>query len=232
MNEDNMLCSSCGAAIKEGDHFCSKCGLVVSVTPDTAVPPPLPTLTPPGIVPGNVAPPPVPGSLIPPLPPATNSNPSIPQPPAGQERVISVVSKITLKTGVFSSELYHLAVTDQRLIFARQTKEMQAADAQHAREQAKQQGKNLFGKIGAQISAGSGEKYLGMAPEVIMNEDPQNFAVPLAEVTKINTYHGDFEDNSPDTMELITITGKWKFQINNYYKVQQQLKEVLGSKVH
>jgi predicted component of type VI protein secretion system len=108
---------------------------------------------------------------------------------------------------------------------------MQAADVQRAREQAKQQGKNLLGQIGAQLSTGSGEKYLDMSPELIMNETPQNFAIPLEEVTRINTYHADFEDNSPDMMEVITLSKKWKFQISNYYKVQQQLKEVLGTKV-
>lgn len=219
MIEHSQLCPSCGAEIKESDRFCSNCGRVVTLEPSAVVPPPIPIPPIPVSSPVNSVPPPIPNMQIPPTP------------PANQERVISVVGKISLKTSVFSSDLYHLAITEKRLIFARQTKEMQAEDVQRAREKAKQQGKNLLGQIGAQISTGSGEKYLEMPPDLILNENPQNFAIPLEEVTRINTYHADFDDNSPDTMDVITLSGKWKFQISNYYKVQQQLKEVLGPKV-
>jgi len=50
-------------------------------------------------------------------------------------------------------------------------------------------------------------------------------------VVKVSTHHGDFEDNSPDTMEIKTTTQKLKFNISNHYSVDKQLKEVLGSKV-
>lgn len=221
MNEHSQLCPSCGTAINEGDLFCAKCGHALTTEPSVSTPPPIPIPPLPGSILVNTAPPPIPSEQVPLQPPAV-----------GQERVICVVGKITLKTGVFSSDLYHLAVTEKRLIFARQTKEMQAADVQHAREQAKQQGKNLFGQIGAQISTGSSEKYLAMAPELIMNEHPQNFSIPLEEITRINAYHADFEDNSPDMMEVITPARKWRFQISNGYRVKQQLKTLLGSKVH
>ncbi len=219
MIDHSQKCPSCGAEIRENDQLCAKCGHIVTRDPSTIVPPPIPIPPLPGSIPAKNVPPPIPNIQIPPTPPAS------------QERAICVVGKVSLKTGVFSSDLYHMVITEKRLIFARQTKEMQTADAQRAREKAKQQGKNLLGQIGAQISTGSGEKYLVMAPDLILSENPQNFAIPLDEVIRINTYHAGFDDNSPDTMEVITPLGNWKFQIANYYKVQQQLKEVLGSKV-
>jgi len=100
------------------------------------------------------------------------------------ENVICVIGKVTRKTGIFSADLYHLVITDRRLIFARQTKEMQSSDVQ-----------------------------------------------PLEQVLKINTYQGDFEDNGPDSMEVITPTEKYKFLIANYFNTQKQLKAVLGIKV-
>lgn len=219
MTNHNHKCPSCGAEMGESEQFCAKCGNFVTQEPPTITPPPIPIPPPPGSMPAYSVPPPIPNIVVPPTPPAS------------QERVIDIVSKVSLKTGVFSSDLYHLVITEKRLIFARQTKEMQAEDIQNAREKAKQQGKNLLGQIGAQISTGSGEKYLKMAPESIISEHPQNFAIPMEEITRINTYHAGLDDNSPDTMEVITPSGKWKFQTSNYYKVQQQLKEVLGPKV-
>lgn len=72
--------------------------------------------------------------------------------------------------------------------------------------------------------------YMRQAPEVSLAENPVNFEIPLEELVKVNTYKGDFDDNTPDTMDLITASQKMRFQISNYYKVQKQLKEILGHK--
>ena len=169
----------------------------------------------------------------PPAPsPAAVHMENLPPAPPAPDQVVTVIGMVTKKTGMFSSELYHLAITGKRLVFALQTKEMQNRDVAGAREEAKQQGKNFFGQIGAQMSTRSGEKYLGMSPDLILAENPQNFAIDLEDVLKISIYHGDFEDNSPDSMEIKTKSQKLKFNISNYYNVEKQLKAVLGSKVH
>jgi hypothetical protein len=142
-----------------------------------------------------------------------------------------VIGMVTMRTGMFSSDLYHMVVTDRRLIFARQTKEMQSADVNNARERAKQEGKGFFGQIGAQMGTRSGDKYLAIAPNLILTENAQNFSIDLNQVTKIATYHADFEDNSPDTMEVITPGQKYKFNIQNAYNVERELKQFLGQKV-
>jgi hypothetical protein len=72
---------------------------------------------------------------------------------------------------------------------------------------------------------------LKLAPDLILAQNPQNFAFPLDEVRKINTYQAGMDDSSPDTMEVLTNSDKLKFEISNYYKVQKQLKELLGTKV-
>jgi hypothetical protein len=172
-------------------------------------------------------------ATAPPPPTATPVNvEGLPPAPPAPDQVITVIGMVTKKTGMFSSELYHLVITDQRLVFALQTKEMQNRDIAYAREGAKQQGKNVFGHIGAQMSTRSGEKYLGVSPDLILAENPQNFAIDLRDVVKISIFHGDFEDNSPDSMEIKTTSQKLKFNISNHYNVEKQIKAVLGSKVH
>jgi hypothetical protein len=72
--------------------------------------------------------------------------------------------------------------------------------------------------------------YMKQAPDVSLAENPVNFQIPLEELVKVNTYKGVFDDNTPDMMDVTTATQKMRFQISNYYKVQKQLKEVLGHK--
>ena len=66
------------------------------------------------------------------------------------------------------------------------------------------------------------------SPDITLAQNPLNFSIPLENVRKIATYQADFESNEPDTLEVITATEQLKFFISNYYKVQKQLKEVLG----
>ncbi len=239
--DTSSQCPVCGNPLKPEDHFCPACGRPISVTLST--PPPVPVVTPPPFVPPplSITPPPPPYPMAPeaanaPAPPAPSPAAvhmeGLPPAPPAPDQVVTVIGMVTKKTGMFSSELYHLAITGKRLVFALQTKEMQNRDVAGAREEAKQQGKNFFGQIGAQMSTRSGEKYLGMSPDLILAENPQNFAINLEDVLKISIYHGDFEDNSPDSMEIKTISQKLKFNISNYYNVEKQLKAVLGSKVH
>lgn len=217
-------CPACGNPIKPEDRFCPACGRPAAVAGGT--PPPVPPVgTPP------VIPPPLYAASSPPPAPLT-APAGYPPPAPAAEQVVSVIGMVTKKTGLFSSDLYHLVITNQRLIFALQTKEMQSQDVKNAREQAKQQGKGFFGQVGAQMSTRSGDKYLGFAPHLILAENPQNFAVDLAEVVKISTYHADIEDNAPDTLEIKTIAQNMKFSISNAYNVEKQLKAVLGAKVH
>jgi len=55
--------------------------------------------------------------------------------------------------------------------------------------------------------------------------------VDLSQVVKVSVFHGDSEDNSPDSMEIKTTSEKMKFIISNAFGVEKQLKQVLGAKV-
>lgn len=211
-------CPACGTILPGDARFCSSCGRPVEIPP--TAPPPLPQTQPIPVVRPTFTPPAVPAA-IPVIPPA-----SLPS-----EQVVSVIGMVTRKTGLFSSELYHMVITDKRLIFALQTKEMQTNDVNQARQEAKKQGKNLFGQIGAQMSTRTGEKYMGVAPDSILAENPKNFSVDLSQVVKVSVFHGDSEDNSPDSMEIKTTSEKMKFIISNAFGVEKQLKQVLGAKV-
>lgn len=254
LTPEARFCPVCGKPVSANAPIPPPLPITPPAQATPAIPPPGQPFPP--IVPPVQATPaiPPPGQPFPPIAPPVQSTPAIPppgqpfppvappiQPPAAgiappsiplsSEKVLCVIGMVTKKTGVFSSDLYHMVVTDRRLIFARQTKEMQSADVNRAREQAKQAGKGVFGQIGAQMGTRHGDKYLSVAPDLILRENPQNFAIDLNQVTKIATYHADFEDNSPDTMEVITPGQKYKFNIQNAYNVERELKQYLGQKV-
>lgn len=217
------ICPLCGAALKKDAKFCVKCGQPV-VPQQPAIPPISPSVQhqgPPIIPPVPVPPTNPPAPAIPPASPAL----------ANSEQVLCVIGMVNKKTGLFTSILYHMVVTNTRLIFAVQTKEMQKQDASNAREQAKQAGKNVFSQIGAQMASRSGDKYLGMGPSSILVENPQNYSIPLEQLKVIETYSGDFEDNSPDTMIVKTFSDKTTFNIQNATGVNRELKGILGNKV-
>jgi len=62
-------------------------------------------------------------------------------------------------------------------------------------------------------------------------ENPANFAIPLDQLQGIVVYHTAFEDSSPDSMEVKTLSNKMTFLINDAYRVGQNLKKVLGNLV-
>jgi hypothetical protein len=72
--------------------------------------------------------------------------------------------------------------------------------------------------------------YLHQDPALTLAENPVNFAIPMEQLVKIETYSAGMDDSTPDYMIVITPAQKMRFNIRNYYKVQKQLKEVLGSR--
>ena len=68
-------------------------------------------------------------------------------------------------------------------------------------------------------------------PNLSLAENPANFAIPLDQVKAIEVYRAGFEDSSPDSMTVKTLSDKMTFLINDAYRVSQNLKKVLGSLV-
>ncbi|MDP3720992.1 MAG: hypothetical protein Q8R09_00915 [Anaerolineaceae bacterium] len=73
--------------------------------------------------------------------------------------------------------------------------------------------------------------YMRQDPNLSLTENPANFTIALDQVQAIEIYRSDFEDNSPDNMIIKTLSDKMTFQINDAYRVSQNLKKVLGSLV-
>lgn len=71
--------------------------------------------------------------------------------------------------------------------------------------------------------------YSRQDPNLSLAENPANFAIPLDQVLAIEVYRGDFEDSSPDSMTIKTMSDKLTFLINDSYRVGQNLKKVLGN---
>ena len=76
----------------------------------------------------------------------------------------------------------------------------------------------------------NGIDYLKRDPALSLAENPANFEIPLQQLVKIETYSAGMDDSSPDYMIVISDTQKLRFNIKNYYKVQRQLKAILGNK--
>lgn len=73
--------------------------------------------------------------------------------------------------------------------------------------------------------------YMHQNPDLSLAENPANFDIPLNYLQCIEIYKGDFESSSPDTMVVKTLSDKMTFMINDAYRVGQNLKKILGSKV-
>ena len=139
-----------------------------------------------------------PESVPPPLPSAPP--PFMPPPPPPQaENVLTVIDKVSQKTGIFSKQTYRMLVTNTRLIFVLQVKN----NVDYTRQDA----------------------------SLSLAENPANFAIPLDQVQAIEVYRAGFEDSSPDSMTVKTLSDKMTFLINDAYRVSQNLKKVLGNLV-
>ncbi|PKO00058.1 MAG: hypothetical protein CVU42_04770 [Chloroflexi bacterium HGW-Chloroflexi-4] len=71
--------------------------------------------------------------------------------------------------------------------------------------------------------------YMHQDPNLSLSENPTNFAISLDQVQAIEVYRAGFEDSSPDSMVIKTLSEKISFQINDAYRVGQNLKKILGS---
>ena len=76
----------------------------------------------------------------------------------------------------------------------------------------------------------NGIDYLHKDPSLSLAENPANFEIPLQALVRIETYSAGMDDSSPDYIIVISDGQKLRFNIKNYYKVQRQLKEILGNK--
>lgn len=137
------------------------------------------------------------------------------------EGVIGIIPNARIKTGMFSTKMYTLVFTNQRLILAEATKDLVNAQIEQARAAAKAQGGGFFAQWGAQLKSGFrfGQHYLGMPPGAILAETPGNGALAPADVRELKierkTRNAASDDGFEQDFLKITIeatTGKHVFE--------------------
>jgi hypothetical protein len=137
------------------------------------------------------------------------------------ERVVAVIGNLTEVAGFMGvkSKTYTLVITDQRLIFARLTKERMNAIVAQARDEAKAAGKGFFGQWGAQLGSSFNyhELYSQMTPEEALAETPDNYAIDRSTIVSVKYKTGTMDENgasTPDRVIIKTASGKHKIQVN------------------
>jgi hypothetical protein len=119
------------------------------------------------------------------------------------------------------------------LVFARVTAEMLRAAIDQARQEAKAQGKGFFGQWGAQLGsyATIGERYYQMPVEAILREHPDNFALPLQQVRRVDVKRGHMDEQGMDPDYLVIHAAqKLRFNLKGISapEAKKALRQVLG----
>lgn len=103
------------------------------------------------------------------------------------EQVLAVLHNVKKTKMLGRWDTYNVAVTGQRCIFAKLTTDMLKQAAAQANEQGKAEGKGFMARWGEQLAASLtyGNRYLIMAPDDILKENPDNFSVDNEEIEAI-----------------------------------------------
>ncbi len=168
---------------------------------------------------------------------------------ADGERIEGMIPAVRRKTGLFSSKVYNLVVTDRRIVFAETTKEMLHQAAADAARESKEQGKGFLGRMATTMVSSRRvyEKYWQMEVGAILKETPGNFAVPLDEVKRISFYMHTVQlraeqqglgRTGKDQMTLKTTKEKFKLTFESLFtpgstessEARTLLRKVLGKK--
>lgn len=110
------------------------------------------------------------------------------------EGVIYVLESLSYKRGFLRSAAANLVLTDERLIVAHITPDVIKTTREWAG--------GGFGGYMTALSGGYRARYLEMEPGEIMKESPDNFSIPLREVSELRVRVGDVERGTPDEIEL------------------------------
>lgn len=185
---------------------------------------------------------------VPPPPPVQAQGlpePSVmaPDQPAGAqsgEKMVGIIPGMRRKTGLLSSKLYNLVITERRMIFAEMTSGMLNQAAKDAAEEAKAQGKGFFARAAETMKSAQRiyQKYWQMAPENILAETAGNYSLELCEITSIKMRHGMYHDDTGqyDKDEMHIKTGREKIKLFFEYgsttgEAKKLLRELLGKVV-
>lgn len=205
--ESTRHCPYCGNLLLESARFCEECGRYSDLTEESK----------------EVA------------PEKTTQEELKMEEKVSGERILGVLPSATQHSGFLGmkAEGFILVLTPKRILFAQQTKAMLKENAQQAKNSAKQEGKGFFGQMGAMIGSYSGQRYLQMGPDEIINETSGNYFIPNQQVRSIRLKEiNDYESGTNTVkMSLKTDTSKLEFNFNNARKrqIKKLLQQTLGN---
>lgn len=174
----------------------------------------------------------------PPAPPAVGTGlqyqapaPATVQPAAGGEQIVGIIPGIRRKTGLFSSKIYSLVITERRIVFAEMTSQMVNQAAKDAVAEAKEQGKGFFGRALDTMKSTQRiyQKYWQMKPEEILAETPGNYILELRDIASVKIRHGMYheEQGQYDKDELHIKTTRERIKLTFEYSNSGEAKKVL-----
>jgi hypothetical protein len=211
MSDTYRYCQNCGKLLSPQARYCGSCG-AAAFTPASSQANTVPVAARQAqVAPAQMTTAPL-GSASSAATPVHAAAPS--------ESILGVIPGALRKSGFLGmhSEAFHIVVTSQRLIFARQTDEMMKANIQQARVAARENGKGFLGQWGAQLNANTGAQYLQMQPQMILSEQADNFFVYNNQVREARV-HKSRDDETLRTdysLKLKTTSGDIHMSFSNF----------------
>ena len=105
------------------------------------------------------------------------------------ERILSIIPNVTLQAGFmgFKSRMHSLVITNNRILFARITGARMKELSEQGKQEAKNEGKGRMAQLLANphIYDKLEQLYKQWGPEGVLADNPANFAVDRATVTKV-----------------------------------------------
>jgi hypothetical protein len=155
--------------------------------------------------------------------------------------LVGVIPHVVMATGRVESKQYTLVVTNTRLIFAR----LGALQMQEAMAQSKARAKGFMEKLTAGRVLTPKDiveycrRYFSMAPDRVLEESPDNFAIPIEGISRIYVEQ-QIQPKDEDShirmdrfiMTIVSSVGENTYVIDADPQDLGILKHVLGDKVH
>ncbi len=160
-------------------------------------------------------------------------------PGTDDERIAGIIPAMRRKTGLFSSKVFNLVVTDRRILFAEVTNEMLKQAAKDAASEAKADGKGFFARTAATARSWHRvhQQYWQMTPEAILAESSSNTSIDHRDVVSIRIRGGgfDYDDGQQASDEMLIKTNREKvklfFERGRSGEARSLLRELLGKRV-
>ncbi len=134
------------------------------------------------------------------------------------ERVLAVIGDLTRAGGVMTTrhKTYSLIITDSRLVFAELTRDKVSAAAAGARDAARAEGKSVWRRWRAQMSAPATihETYYQITPGEALAESPGNFAIDRSDIKELRLRTGMVDEvrAAPDQVTIVTASGTYRLR--------------------